>query len=410
MEYSIINATLSKLTDYCKSESYKGYDPFDGLNSKFFNIFQIFKIYSFRLLWIQFFKRSPVNFRKIAGIKKEHNPKGLGLFLSGYCNLYKTNPNQETLDEIKFFIGEIKSCQSKGYSGICWGYNFDWQSKAFYQPKGTPSVVVTSFVGCALLDAYEITLDDELIKIARSACDFILKDLNRTYDENGDFSFSYSPLDKTQVFNASLLGARLLCRTYSYTKDQILIDESQKVVSYVCKYQQKNGAWNYSPLPFHAWIDNFHTGYILECIFTYQSISHNLSFNKYLENGLDYYLNTFFEQNGLPKYYSNYKYPIDLHTTAQLIVTLSKLKILNEKKELVDKVLFWSIENMFDHKKGYFHYYKEKYFTIKIPYMRWTQAWMFLGMTYYLLHQKGNQINSNSKSKKKNYFQTQTKG
>jgi hypothetical protein len=393
MDNSSIKEIFQKLDDYCQKESFKGYDPFDGLNSKLFKVIPSLKRSSlFKLAWIQFFKRSPINFRKIAGVEKEYNPKGLGLFLSGYCNLYKIDTSSANLNKISFFLEELKKCQLKNYSGICWGYNFDWQSKAFFQPKGTPSVVVSSFIGCALLDAYELLQDKELLNMARSTCDFVLKDLNRTYDPDGDFSFSYSPLDKTQVFNASLLGARLLSRTYFYTKEHLLIEESRKAVSYVCKHQKVNGAWSYSPLPFHSWIDNFHTGYNLECIHTYQSISGDLSFQNNLDKGLNYYFNTFFEDSGLPKYYCNSRYPVDMHTTAQLIVTLSKIGILKEKMELVDKVLTWSIENMFGARSGYFYYYKEKYFTIKIPYMRWTQAWMFLGLSHYMLIKKKNKF------------------
>jgi hypothetical protein len=389
MNHELIKDTFSKLEAYCQKESYKGYDPFDGLNSKIFDTLPILRRNRFfKLVWIQFFKRSPINFRKVSGIKKEYNPKGLGLFLSAYCNLYRIEETSQNIEQIMFFIDQIKKCQSKVYSGACWGYNFDWQSKAFFQPKGTPSVVVTSFVGCSLLDAFEITQDKELLTLARSACNFVLTDLNRTYDESGDFSFSYSPLDSTQVFNASLLGARLLCRTYFHTREQKLIEESRKVVSYVCKYQQSSGAWSYSPLPFHQWIDNFHTGYNLECIYTYQFISGDYSFQKHLEKGLEYYLNTFFEDSGLPKYYNNSAYPVDVHNTAQIIVTLSKMNLLGKYKKMVDKVLLWSIENMFDEKEGHFYYYKEKYFSIKIPYIRWTQAWMFLGLSHYKLSQQ----------------------
>jgi hypothetical protein len=380
-----------KLKEFCEVEQYKGYDPFDGLNSKLFNVLPILKRSSlFQLAWIQFFKRSPINFRKIAVIDKAYNPKGLGLFVSAYCNLYKIKPEEKTLEKIRFLVGEIKNCQSTGYAERCWGYNFDWMSRAFYQPKGTPSVVVTSFVACSLLDAYEITKDEELLQIARSSCDFVLKDLNRTYDSDGDFAFSYSPLDKTQVFNASLLGARLLCRVYKYTKESILIEESRKTVSFVCKHQQENGAWSYSPLPFHSWIDNFHTGYNLECIYTYQTISEDYCFQKQLDKGLEYYLKNFFEESGFPKYYNHSKYPADVHNTAQLIVTLSKMGLLDREKALVDRVLQWSFKNMFDQKRGYFYYYKEKYFTIKIPYIRWTQAWMFLGLSHYLVNHETN--------------------
>ena len=52
-----------------------------------------------------------------------------------------------------FLTDKIYACQSEGYSGACWEYNFDWQAKDFFQPKGTPSIVVSSFVAGALLDA-----------------------------------------------------------------------------------------------------------------------------------------------------------------------------------------------------------------------------------------------------------------
>jgi len=381
---------FEKMKMYCEEHSYQGWDPYDGLNSKIFQtVFP--KSELSRLVWIQIFKKSPINLRPLLKVYKGYNPKALGLFLSGYCNLYKSSADQNCLDKISFFSQKLIKLISPDWCGACWGYNFDWQARAFYQPKGTPNIVVTSFVGCALIDAYEVMHDKKLLAIARSACDFILKDLNRTYDGKGNFLFSYSPIDNTQVFNASLLGARLLSRTYLYTKEPILIEESQKVVSCACEQQQQNGAWAYSPLKFHHWIDNFHSGFNLECIYTYQSISGDYSFQEHLEKGLDYYLNTFFEDTGLPRYYSNSKYPIDMHSTAQLVITLNKMKLLYAHKELVERVLTWSFENMFDEKKGYFYYQKNKYFTSKIPYMRWTQAWMFYAMSEYFLQSNNQQ-------------------
>ncbi|MDR1583164.1 MAG: glycoside hydrolase family 127 protein [Prevotellaceae bacterium] len=381
------NKFLNRLREYCEKENFKGYDPFDGLNSKFFRALPYIRNNRLcRLAWLQFFKRSPVNFRPFLGVKKAYNPKGLGLFLSGYCNLYKTEKKEAYLEKINYLIDKINACQSKGYSGACWGYNFDWQAKAFFQPKGTPSVVVSSYIAGALLDAYAVLQDKKLLETARSTCDFILADLYRTYDAQGDFAFSYSPVDKTQVFNASLLGCRLLCRMYAFTKEPLLLEESKKAVAFACKHQQENGAWTYSPLPFHQWVDNFHTGYNLECIYTYQTVSGDNGFANHFERGLNYYLETFFEKDGTPKYYSHSRYPVDMHNTAQLMVTLSKTGRFEENKELINKVLHWSQENMFDTKKGYFYYVKQKSGIVKINYIRWTQAWMFFAYSHYILN------------------------
>jgi len=117
----------------------------------------------------------------------------------------------------------------------------------------------------------------------------------------------------------------------------ILLRNPRKVVSFACKHQQESGAWAYSPLPCHQWVDNFHTGYNLECLYTYQLVSGDKTFRQNLEKGTDYYLNTFFQDSGLPKYYNNNRYPIHMHTTAQLIVTLSKLNLMGENKKLADK-------------------------------------------------------------------------
>jgi hypothetical protein len=379
-----ITSSFNQLKAYCEQEEFKGYDPYDGLNSKLFNAIPLVsKNRIARLAWIQTFKRSPVNFRKITGIKKDYNPKALGLFLSGYCNLYESDPKQEYLDKIYFFAAQLQELQSTKWSGACWGYNFDWQARAFFQPKHTPTVVASVFIASAILDAYEITKEEQLLKTARSTCNFILKDLNRTMDDNGNFSFSYSPLDKSVVFNASLLGSRLLARVYSFTKEQLLIDEAKKSVEFCCRYQQADGSWAYGRLPFHQWIDNFHTGYNLECIADYMKYSGDLSYTTHVQKGFEYYIQTFFTAEGIPKYYSNSVYPIDIHAPAQMVVTIAKLGQFKEHKAVVDKVLAWTIKNM-QSNKGYFYYQANKYFSSKISYMRWAQAWMFYALTTYI--------------------------
>src|SRR5690606_32202996 len=143
---------------------------------------------------------------------------------------------------------------------------------------------------------------------------FILNDLNRTFDNDGDFAFSYSPADRTQVFNASLLGSRLLARIYSYTNEGLLLEEALKSIRFCCKHQRIDGSWTYGTLPFHQWIDNFHTGYNLECLSDFSRYTDDHSFDVYIKRGLQYYLRTFFSsKSGMPDYYSHKRYPIDVH-------------------------------------------------------------------------------------------------
>jgi len=378
-----VEKSFGKLIDYCEKEAYKGWDPYDGLTSRLLNSLPVIrKNRLVRLIWIQTFKRNPINLRPFVGIQKEYNPKALGLFLSGHCILYGLWEKKSILDNIHFFIEKIIELTSSGYSGACWGYNFDWESRAFFQPKYSPTIVVSSYVANALLDAYELLGDAELLKIARGTCDFITKDLNRTYSADGTHIYSYSRLDNSAIFNASLMGSKLLSRMYTFTAEKQLLEEAEKSVAYCCNRQNRDGSWTYGELPFHRWIDSFHTGYNLECISEYMKFSGNRAFNENLERGFDYYIKTFFTDDDIPKYYSNRLYPIDIHNPAQFVVTLSRLGKTKAYKTRMDKVLSWTIDNM-QSEEGFFYYQINKNFKSKIPYMRWSQAWMFYALSTY---------------------------
>jgi rhamnogalacturonyl hydrolase YesR len=382
MPWEKMDESFQLLKTYCENQQFKGWDPYDGLNSRFFQSLPFLRNNSFsRLLWIQLFKKSPVNFRRITSVKKDYNSKGIALFLSAYCNLYKKSHDNNSFEKIRFLADTLIELRVEGYSGNCWGYNFDWQARAFFQPGNTPTVVATSYVSDALFNAYESTAEKKYLTAALSAAAFVLNDLHRTYDEKGNFCFSYSPLDKTQVYNASMLGVRLLSRAYAQTGNQQLKEVSRKAVAYVCDRQMDNGAWSYGNLHFHRWIDNFHTGFNLECIHAYQEFTGDFCFVDHLHKGLDFYLNNFFTEKGESKYYNDKLHPIDIHSPAQLVICLEKLGLSEQHQPLIRQVIDWTITNMQD-KSGYFYYQKNKIFTSKIPYMRWSQAWMFYALSF----------------------------
>lgn len=391
-----INVFIS-LKNYCEQEHFKGWDPYDGLNSKIFQTIPFLKNSAVcRLMVIQGFKRSPFNLRKWMLVPKEYNAKGVGLFLSGYCNLYKAVLKHSewqvllgTPETIKGQIEELSdlliSLQSEGFSGACWGYNFDWQARRlFLFPAKTPTVVATNFCATALMEAYEITKNEQYLKIALSSADFVTKDLHRTPYKDG-FLFSYSPLKGNDtVFNASLLGSRLLSYCYHYTHNEEYRSLAEQSIKACCGGQRMDGAWVYGMLPVQDWVDSFHTGYNLDALIAYQELTGDKTYNSYIERGFDYYIHHFFEPDGTPKYFDNKMYPIDIHCPGQLLVTLSRLHKYDEYAELAEKVLNWTIRNMQD-KRGYFYYQLKPGISSKISYMRWSNAFMFNALSNYLL-------------------------
>jgi rhamnogalacturonyl hydrolase YesR len=388
---------MKSLKSYCESEQFKGWDPYDGLNSKVFQALPFLKDSALcRLAVIQGFKRSPVNFRKLAMVPKEHNAKGIGLFLQGYCNLHKavsTNPDlaesfgseKEMMARVEELADLLISMQSKGYSGACWGYNFDWRARRlFLFPQHTPTVVATCFCATALMDAYEITGKQDYLDVALSSAEFVLNDLHRT-PLNGGFLFSYSPLQGNDtVINASLLGSKLLAYCYHYTRNEKYLEAASSSVKACCEAQSEDGSWVYGFLPVQSWIDSFHTGYNLDALMAYEEMTGDCSYHEHLEKGFTYYISNFFEAGGCPKYYHDKKYPIDIHCPGQLFITLNRLHKFEDYCSLAENVLEWTLTHMWD-KKGYFYYQLKKGINSRIPYMRWSNAFMFNALSCYLL-------------------------
>ncbi len=393
-----------RLKKYCESEQFLGWDPFDGLNSEVLKkLLPLKKSAILRLIVIQSFKRSPWNFRKLLGVSKQYNAKGIGLFLQGYCNLYKLvelNPSleheigsmEELCQTIHYLSDLIIKLRSKGYHGSCWGYNFDWQSRRlFLFPAYCPTVVATNFCATALMDAYEVTGNKEYLDVALDSANFILKDLHLDEYE-GEKMISYSPLHGNDyVSNASLLGSRVLAYCYKYTGKEEYLQVARSSVKACCKGQRDDGSWTYSQVPPKLWIDSFHTGYNLDGLVAYEEQTGDTSFHNNIEIGFEYYIKNFFNPDGSPKYYNNQQYPIDIHCPGQLLVTLHHLHKYDEYHELADKVLSWTIENMQD-KKGYFYYQLKKGISSKIPYMRWSNAFMFYAMSFYLLEKNNKEL------------------
>lgn len=390
--------SFQRLKTYCEKEQYKGWDPYDGLNSKVFQKLPFFKNSALcRLAVIQSFKRCPVNLRRIAMVPKEHNAKGVGLFLQGYCNLLhavQENPalateigsEEELVAKIREVADLLLSLQSKGdYHGACWGYNFDWQARRlFLFPKYTPTVVATNFCSTALMEAYEATGEKRYLDVALTSAEFVKEDLHRYQCEDG-FLFSYSKLPGNDtVYNASLLGSRLLSYCYKYTGNEEYRELAEASVKACCKGQREDGAWVYGLLPVQSWVDSFHTGYNLDGLIAYEEQTGDTKYHVYIEKGFEYYIKNFFEADGTPKYYDNQMYPIDIHCPGQLFVTLARLHKFDEYRELAENVMAWTIKNMQD-KRGYFYYQLKQGISSKISYMRWSNAFMFAAMSYYLL-------------------------
>ena len=126
-----------------------------------------------------------------------------------------------------------------------------------------------------------------------------------------------------------------------------------------------SGAFRHSDQVGDKWRDNFHTGFKIECLSIYQKIFNNDNFKENINIGLKYWLNNFFLSNGIPKYYDNKIYPIDLHTVGQMIPTLYHSDSIKENHTCLLRTLNWSFDNMLK-KNGSFYFQIHRFWKIKL--------------------------------------------
>lgn len=380
-----IKGCIVSLMDYCKRNDWAGFDPYDALNSRVFNRTPFAKSRVCRIAVTQIMKRLPINIRPLLLVSREQNPKALALFLMTFVKLSKLGLlSQKHL--IEFMVERLVAWRSPNTSYWCWGYSFPWQTRTQMVPRWSPNLVCTSFVANALLDAYEVNQEVRCLSMAKSAGEYMLNDLYWT-ENNNTAGFSYPfPGVRARVHNANFLGSALLCRLYKYSGEKSFLEPALKVARYSSSKQHADGSWDYGELPTQRWIDNFHTGYNLCALKSICQYSGTSEFEDHVRRGFQFYCRSFFTKDNAPRYFHNDTYPIDIHSVAQAIITLLTLsKYENGSTRLAISVFEWARAHMWD-RDGHFYYQVLPFWTNKISYMRWSQAWMLVALATLLEH------------------------
>jgi len=376
-----IQISLFRLLDHMEKEEFKGFDPYDGLTSPIFKLPVLSTSHTLRFYSQQLIKRSGINLRPLLGIKKRLNPVTLGLALQSYAELYSATQKEEYKAKALQLISNLKSLSAKGFHGACWGYDFPWEARYATIPAYQPTIVATGIIANGLYEAWTKLQSDPAAELLSSSADFVLKDLNRQTETDGSFCFSYSPFDKEMVFNASMKGVRLLSQAYQVNKNNEYITTAQNAVEWVMKHQDPDGAWVYSKRNTGKWVDNYHTGYILDCLETYIRITHDENYLSAMNNGVEYYISNFISDSGQPKFYNNEPYPTDCTAAGQTLLTLTRFN----RTDLAKNVASWMHENM-QSETGHFYFRKYKTHIEKTDFMRWSDAWMLAGLSTLYSH------------------------
>jgi rhamnogalacturonyl hydrolase YesR len=373
-----IRDSIQRLFEWLEKNDYSGYDTFDGLSSRYLRPLT-FENKSLRIALQQGVRRFPLNLRPLIGVPKSRSTKAMGFLARGFLRLHQATGEAQWRERAEFALQWLIENQSPGYTGACWGNHFDYQSRSSYVPKGLPSVVWTALIGHAFLDAYDHLRETKYLNVAVSSCEHILHDLFQHADGNA-LCIGYFPGQELYIHNANTLGGSLLARTYSYTRNEAYRTLARQSLQYTAQYQRPDASWWYGEAANLHWVDNFHTGYVLDCFKRYAEGARDDGFEQHLKKGYDYWKATFFLEDGTPRYYDYKTLPIDIQCCSQAIDTLVYFHDRDDSLPLALKVAKWTMANMQD-RSGYFYYRRySRGIVNRTPTLHWGQATMLCAL------------------------------
>jgi hypothetical protein len=309
----------------------------------------------------------------------------MGYMAWGYTKMFALTGDVSYRERARSCFEWLMEHRAKGSGDdfYCWGNQFSFSTRAGTIPAETPTIVWSSLIGQAFLEAYDVMKDPAYLRVAQSTAAWI-QTLPREQTASG-LCISYVPFMQSSIHNSNMLGAALLARAGAHTGDRAALELACEAMTYSCSRQLPDGAWFYGEAPKYHWIDSFHTGYNLDSLRIYERCTGDRRFEENFRLGLTYFMDNFFDPDGRTKYYHDRTPPLDIQCAAQAIDTLSAAAEDDNAAalELACRVATWTICNMQD-RDGHFYYRDLGWKKIKTPMLHWGQGTMFKALTHLL--------------------------
>jgi len=366
-----------------RRNGWTGSDPYDGLLSPLAS--PVMRLGALpRFAFSQTVLRFP-SFRRMASPPPSVNPKALALFLGAVTRGRRLIGEVRAQEFANELLDEIEKRSVRVGSTLGWGYPFPWQSRSFWAPANTPNAVVTSMVGWHALECVSGFGETRATEMAFGAATFLASRLQTTREGEGG-ALSYTQADRTRVVNISALGARLLLRVALLNRDRNLEALGTKLLHFVLGAQRPDGSWPYAADPGGAWVDSFHTGYVIESLMQIRSMGFSVPI-AVLNRGMAFY-RRFFGEDGSARLWLRDSAPLDAHSAAQGLITFAALSSWEDATpsmqaqagQVASSIADWSLRELWIPSEDHFAYQMRKGRRDEREFLRWVQAWMALAM------------------------------
>jgi len=320
--------------------------------------------------------------------EKKRFPIADGQFASGYINYYLLTKDVIYLSKAIDLLKHLESVSSNTKHGFGWGNPYDWVTIFFEYTSNSPLITVTPYCFDAFLAAYEVSPNENFLRILEKISMFVAFDMKETEFKDNTTGSSYGINDSSLVYNAIAYRGGLLLKAGCLFNNEGYLNKSRRNIDFVIRHQNPDGSWYYSDDS--RFIDNFHTCFVLKNLAqAYEFFKEDYMLQS-LRKGYDFYIQNFVRTDGSLRHFYKSKYPkfrkIELYDYAEAIKMGIFLRKCIPEAFSLSKKLTEQLIDKFQLKEGYF-YTRVNILNMKndIPYLRWPQAQILNSLTLMLL-------------------------
>jgi hypothetical protein len=383
--------TIRSFLQWIDKNGYESHDPYDLWGSsygivarrlyyrnRFIGIPLMAPIVLMELLWPQ---------GPRLWVLKKRFPNADALILLGYLQLFSLTQERLYLQKALDLAGDLLKSSIPGYSGHCWGYPFNWQNNQALWKKNTPLITVTPYCFDAFLALYDQTGAPRYKEVAHSISRFVFYDLNESYLDAESSACSYAPIDHCMVINANAYRAYVLLEAAHRFNEDAYPSKALRNLNFVLRSQRSDGSWLYAMgNPQDAFIDNFHTAFVLKSLFKLNAHLHSSDVDQAIRRGYAYYRTNLWTSTGVPKTFALARrfqvVRLEMYDVAEAIALGTLLGPMISEALRFAEMLAKKVHDDYQLPEGYF-LTKIQMGGLRdtVPFIRWPQAQMFFALT-----------------------------
>lgn len=313
-------------------------------------------------------------------------------YAMGFAYFYEATGNEPYFEKAAHFLEVLQKTRCADFKEFGWGYPFDWVTRNGVIPAGTPLITTTPYVYEAFLQMEQLRPHIKWHKILQSIARHVSTDIKDFKLSDTANTCSYTPFGKVGVVNASAYRAFTLTNAAKFLNEDHFQEIARRNLTFVLESQNSDGSWPYAVDGKRAFVDHFHTCFVMKALAKIYLLTGDDECMKALSRGLDFYLKNLFSEDGMPRPFARAPrltvYRHELYDCAECINLCLLLRNHFAQLEKTLETVIAGILKKWIKPDGSFRSRQLIFGWDNVPMHRWGQSQMFRSLAFYLREAK----------------------